>query len=261
MAMKLTEAEKRADSQLRSFNRQLEKSIRQLGETHPVTQNLISTARSIFGDNGTKYMVDKTTGLAILQVSRTRTALQTATTKSIQYIDGKNKSVTPLERLAQTTQYTDRTNKTRYKSMFDVSKAYSNAVGKAKMEIQSNIPTSVLNEIKKARTISDKNKILSDYVNSATTTERVRTYLELDAVMGEIFDKYHEEMNLENPNEDLEYLKSLAEDYNQSRGAKDPNQILKDAVVQRTIIDNLLQQQKETNQIAIGFLSDLDDIL
>ena len=59
MAMKMTAIEKQNDSIIRAYNSQIEKSVKQLGYYHTVTQNLINNAKLIFGENNIKQMKKK----------------------------------------------------------------------------------------------------------------------------------------------------------------------------------------------------------
>ena len=131
MAMKMTAVEKQNDSIIRAYNSQIEKSVKQLGYYHTVTQNLINNAKLIFGENNMKQMtkksrIDTITGnqIHIPQISRNRKTISTDMAKKLQ-TETKTKTGT-------------------YKNMYDVSKHYQKAIDNAIAQRRANIPDNLM---------------------------------------------------------------------------------------------------------------------
>lgn len=205
MAMKLTASEKKADTILRQYNKQIEQAYRKLGYNHTVTKNLVNQARSIFGVDAFKDMkitsgysvnqIDRATGeiYAIPQIKRNRTTLA---------------NLDKAKALQSATQYTKAQEKGMYKRMFDVSKAYNKAIEKANQHVRQNIPQ----DYYKIPDIKKRTKQISDYVKKHTDDKEIRRQLLIDDLASEIFENYNSADESESP-EYVQNMRDFANDY------------------------------------------------
>lgn len=263
MASKLTDAQKIADNAIRAFNKQIESAYRKLGYNHQVTRNLVSTARSIFGESNIKYadhsstfnygMVDRTTGeiLSIPQISRGKKALDTYSIKE------KGEKRSKLAELEHITSYRDKTNTKQYKHMFDVSRAVSDATQRLELSRRAHIPTDIQERIDNAKTISEKNSILDGYVRHYSQAD-YQTQLDIDTIASDIFAKYH---IAKERDEDITAYQEFGYQFNNSRPtSQDDIDILRDALLQRQVTLNHMEtlNSQLDNETIIGLLSEYD---
>lgn len=270
MAMKLTDAQKATDNAIRSYNKQIEQAYQKLGYNHPVTRNLVATAKSVFGDNlsykkitSTNYykgQIDIVSGeiLAIPQISRSKKNLDIYGAKQKIQTNNGIKNLSQVENLKRLTMYTNNVDKKQYyRHLYDVSKTYSNAVSKVRSQMVSNIPPEIQKRINEATTITRKNEILSEYLATANN-DQVRTQLGIDIIATEIFDLYHsirDGDDSENPL-DIDDFRQFGYNYNNTPMAnnEDALQNIKDALIHRQTILNQLETPPDEQ--FIGLLSD-----
>lgn len=273
MAMKLTDAQKATDNAIRAYNKQIEQAYQKLGYNHPVTRNLVATAKSIFGDNlsskkitSTNYFkgqIDIVTGeiLAIPQISRSKKNLDIYGAKQKIQTNNGIKNLSQVENLKRLTMYTNNVDKKQYfRHLYDVSKTYSNAVAKVKSQMASNLPPEVQDAINKAPTITRKNEILSKYLATANN-EQVRTQLGIDIIATEIFDLYHSAQD-GNADDGLENMINLDDfrqfgyNYNNTPMANNEDALknIQDALIHRQTILNQLETPPDEQ--FIGLLSE-----
>lgn len=238
MAMKLSAVEKQNDSIIRAYNSQIEKSVKQLGYSNTITQNLINNAKNIFGETNMKQMAKKSvkdivTGetVHIPQISRNRKTLSTNQAKELQK-ETKTKSGT-------------------YKNMYDVSKHYQNAIDKAIAKKRANIPQKFM-EIKN---IKGRTKAIKNYVNNVTKTD-INEQIIINDLISEIFEKYKEVIeNGENADDYIDFA-------NDFHSGKDINietlMNLKSKQFGKTILQNELSENYESE---IGNLSEFIDLI
>lgn len=263
MASKLTDAQKIADNAIRAFNKQIESAYRNLGYNHQVTRNLVSTARSIFGESNIKYsdrsstfnynMVDKATGeiLAIPQISRGKKALDAYGIKD------KGAKRSKLAELERVTSYRDKANVKQYKRMFDVTKAVSEAARRLELSRKAHIPVEIQAQIDNAKTIAEKNSILKGYVHSYSQAE-YQTQLSIDIIAGDIFAKYH---SAKEHDEDITAYQEFGYQFNNSRPTNsDEIDTLRDALLQRQVTLNRLENFNNSleDDTILGLLSEYD---
>lgn len=263
MASKLTAQQKTADNAIRAFNKQIETAYRKLGYNHQVTRNLVSTARSIFGESNIKYadrsatfnygMVDRTTGevLPIPQISRGKKALDAYNIK------GKGSKRSKLAELEHVTSYRDKANNKQYKHMFDVSKAVSEATQRLELSRRAHIPVEIQAQIDNAKTITEKNTILNSYVRHYSQSE-YQTQLDIDTIAGDIFAKYH---IAKEHDEDITAYQEFGYQFNNSRPTtQDDIDILRDALLQRQVTLNRMETLNDeiNDNIILGLLSEYD---
>lgn len=238
MAMKLSAVEKQNDSIIRAYNAQIEKSVKQLGYSNTITQNLINNAKIIFGETNMKQMAKKSvkdiaTGetIHIPQISRNRKTLSTNKAKELQK-ETKTKSGT-------------------YKNMYDVSKHYQNAIDKAIAKKRANIPQKFM-EIKN---IKDRTKAIKNYVNNVTKAD-INEQIIVNDLISETFEKYKiAKENGYNVDDYIEFSNDL-------HSGKDINietlMNLKSKQFENTILQNELSENYESE---IGNLSDFIDLI
>lgn len=173
MAMKMTAAEKQNDSIIRAYNSQIEKSVKQLGYYHTVTQNLINNAILIFGENNIKQMtkksrIDSITGnqVHIPQISRNRKTVSSDMAKKLQ-TETKTKSGT-------------------YKNMYDVSKHYQKAIDNAIAQRRANIPDTLM----KIKDINNRTETIKKHVNNVTKQE-IKNQININDLISETFEQYN----------------------------------------------------------------------
>lgn len=228
MAMKLNDVEKANDNILRQYNKQIEKSVRQLGLNHTTTQNLINTAVQIFGVNNMKTMkitrlvsesqLNKNTGEihGVPQISRNRATLsQTAKTKE----------------LRATTQYTRGELKGNYKALYDVSKQYQRAIRRAEQKIRMNIPDYIADQT------SSNHNIASKYVQSQLTQDVINQQTMYDDLASEIFEAYEDAKDSGDDTDDFE---TFAHNFHDRRTVDDNDAMLSWLNTQR---NNLLREK------------------
>ena len=173
MAMKMTAVEKQNDNIIRAYNSQIEKSVKQLGYGHTVTQNLINNATMIFGENNMKQMTkklgkDNITGnqIHIPQISRNRKTISTNMAKKLQ-TETKTKNGT-------------------YKNMYDVSKHYQKAIDNAIAQRRSNIPDNLM----QIKDLNKRTKAIKNYVNNVTKQE-IKNQININDLISETFEQYN----------------------------------------------------------------------
>lgn len=238
MAMKMTAAEKQNDSIIRAYNSQIEKSVKQLGYYHTVTQNLINNAKLIFGENNIKQMtkksrIDNITGnqVHIPQISRNRKTISTDMAKKLQK-ETKTKTGT-------------------YKNLYDVSKHYQKAIDNAIAQRRANIPDNLM----KIKDINKRTKAIKNYVNNVTKQE-IKNQINISDLISETFEQYR--ISKENGDDVTDYIE-FANDYHSGN-----------EVNQQTLL-NLKKKQYEkqlelettqnTYNYDIGNLAEFIDIL
>lgn len=173
MAMKMTAVEKQNDSIIRAYNSQIEKSVKQLGYYHTVTQNLINNAKLIFGENNMKQMtkksrIDSITGnqVHIPQISRNRKTISSDMAKKLQ------------------TEIKTKTG--NYKNMYDVSKHYQKAIDNAIAQRRANIPDNLM----QIKDINKRTKVIKNYVNNVTKQE-IKNQININDLISETFEQYN----------------------------------------------------------------------
>lgn len=238
MAMKMTAVEKQNDSIIRAYNSQIEKSVKQLGYGHTVTQNLINNAKLIFGENNMKQMTKKAgkdvvTGklINIPQISRNRKTISTDMAKKLQ-IETKTKSGT-------------------YKNMYDVSKHYQKAIDNAIAQRRSNIPDNLM----QIKDINKRTKAIKNYVNNVTKQE-IKNQITISDLISETFDQYN--IAKENGDDVTEYIE-FANDYHS--GNEVNQQTLLNLKKKRYEKQLELETTQNTYNYDIGNLADFIDIL
>lgn len=187
MAMKLNPREKLTDSTIRAFNKQIENAFKKLGVEHTVTQNLISTAKSIYGESNIKF---KGTS-EIPQIMRNR-----------KIVSDELKA----RALRATTKYTTGSKIGTYKAMYDVTRAYN----KAKEQVRQSIIKSLPNEMIKTKTP----KQLEKEIKKQITPERVREQIKENDLASEIFEAYKA---AKDNKEDTELYEEFAKNYHEGR--------------------------------------------
>ena len=239
MAMKMTAVEKQNDSIIRAYNSQIEKSVKQLGYYHTVTQNLINNAKLIFGENNIKQMtkksrIDPITGnqIHIPQISRNRKTISSNIAKKLQE-ETKTKTGT-------------------YKNMYDVSKHYQKAIDNAIAQRRSNIPDNLM----KIKDISKRTKAIKNYVNNVTKQE-IKNQININDLISETFEQYN--IAKEKGDDVTDYIE-FANDYHSG------NEINHETLLNLKKKQYGKQLKLETTQYAsydydIGNLADFIDIL
>ena len=239
MAMKMTAVEKQNDSIIRAYNSQIEKSVKQLGYYHTVTQNLINNAKLIFGENNIKQMtkksrIDPITGnqIHIPQISRNRKTISSNMAKKLQE-ETKTKTGT-------------------YKNMYDVSKHYQKAIDNAIAQRRSNIPDNLM----KIKDISKRTKAIKNYVNNVTKQE-IKNQININDLISETFEQYN--IAKEKGDDVTDYIE-FANDYHSG------NEINHETLLNLKKKQYGKQLKLETTQYAsydydIGNLADFIDIL
>ena len=238
MSMKMTAAEKQNDSIIRAYNSQIEKSVKQLGYWHTVTQNLINNATMIFGENNMKQMakksrIDPITGnqIHIPQISRNRKTISNDMAKKLQ-IETKTKSGT-------------------YKNMYDVSKHYQKAIDNAIAQRRSNIPDNLM----QIKDINKRTKAIKNYVNNVTKQE-IKNQITISDLISETFEQYN--IAKENGDDVTEYIE-FANDYHS--GNEVNQQTLLNLKKKRYEKQLELETTQNTYNYDIGNLADFIDIL
>lgn len=238
MAMKMTAVEKQNDSIIRAYNSQIEKSIKQLGYGHTITQNLINNARSIFGDNNIKSMAKKSikdniTGktISIPQIARNRKTLSTGAAKELQ------KEI--------------KTKSGNYKNMYDVSKHYQKAIDNAIAQRRANIPDNLM----KIKDITKRTNAIKNYVKNVTKQE-IKQQIDISDLMSEIFEAYD---NAKEQGYDTTEYTEFANNYH-SGNEINKNTLVKLKIKQQESQINLENQQNAYNY-DIGNLADFIEIL
>ena len=239
MAMKMTAVEKQNDSIIRAYNSQIEKSVKQLGYGHTVTQNLINNATMIFGENNMKQMTKKVgkdviTGqtINIPQISRNRKTISSDKAKKLQ---------------------TETKTKTgNYKNMYDISKHYQKAIDNAIAQRRSNIPDNLM----QIKDINKRTKAIKNYVNNVTKQE-IKNQINIGDLISETFEQYR--ISKENGDDVTEYIE-FANDYHSG------NEINHETLLNLKKKQYGKQLELETTQYStydydIGNLADFIDIL
>ena len=239
MAMKMTAVEKQNDSIIRAYNSQIEKSVKQLGYYHTVTQNLINNAKLIFGENNMKQMtkksrIDSITGkqIHIPQISRNRKTVSSDMAKKLQ---------------TET-----KTKVGNYKNMYDVSKHYQKAIDNAIAQRRANIPDNLM----QIKDINKRTKAIKNYVNNVTKQE-IKNQINISDLISETFERYKiAKENGENVDDYIEF----ANDYHSG------NEINHETLLNLKKKQYGKQIELETTQYAtynydIGNLADFIDIL
>lgn len=239
MAMKMTAVEKQNDSIIRAYNSQIEKSVKQLGYYHTVTQNLINNAKLIFGENNIKQMtkksrIDSITGnqVHIPQISRNRKTVSSDMAKKLQ-TETKTKSGT-------------------YKNMYDVSKHYQKAIDNAIAQRRANIPDNLM----QIKDINKRTKAIKKYVNTVTKQE-IKNQININDLISETFEQYN--IAKEKGDDVTDYIE-FANDY------RSGNEINHETLLNLKKKQYGKQLELETTQYAsynydIGNLADFIDIL
>lgn len=213
MAMKLDDMGKYVDNVLRQYNSQISKAVKQLGEKHTVTTNLISKATDIYGKENIRYTKD-----GIPQIARNRATI---------------KQYTKATTLKSETQYIRGAKNGQYKYVYDVSKAYQRAVNQVRQKARNNIPQDLLQytpeKIPKSYKpqgatdripITDSNRQqyilyersrkINDYINRQTNKTNVDRMLKLNELISEIYEKYADD---DTQNINLNELEKFTKDF------------------------------------------------
>lgn len=239
MAMKMTAVEKQNDSIIRAYNSQIEKSVKQLGYYHTVTQNLINNAKLIFGESNIKQMtkksrIDTITGnqIHIPQISRNRKTISTDKAKKLQK-ETKIKTG-------------------KYKNMYDVSKHYQKAIDNAIAQRRANIPDALM----QIKDINKRTKAIKNYVNNVTKQE-IKNQINISDLISETFEQYR--ISKENGDDVTDYIE-FANDYHSG------NEINHETLLNLKKKQYGKQLELETTQYGsynydIGNLADFIDIL
>lgn len=239
MAMKMTAVEKQNDSIIRAYNSQIEKSVKQLGYYHTVTQNLINNAKLIFGENNMKQMtkksrIDTITGnqIHIPQISRNRKTVSSDKAKKLQ---------------TET-----KTKKGTYKNMYDVSKHYQKAIDNAIAQRRANISDNLM----QIKDISKRTKAIKNYVNNVTKQE-IKNQININDLISETFEQYN---TAKEKGDDITDYIEFANDYHSG------NEINHETLLNLKKKQYGKQLELETTQYAsynydIGNLTDFIDIL
>ena len=255
MAMKLNAVEKANDSIIRQYNKQIEKSVRQLGFNNTITQNLINTATQIFGSNSMKVMkvtigfsrnqTNENTGeiIGIPQISRTRATLsQTAKAKE----------------LRATTQYTRGELKGNYKSLYNVTKAYQKSIRLATQKIRANLPQNIIEQSK------TNPNVVNEYINANLTNESIQNQTNYDDLASEIFEAYEE---LKDLGDDTEEFEKFAHFYHDERNNYSDDALLnyikekRDELIRYKSKDERDEENYFAARDALGNLDEYEDIL
>lgn len=260
MAMKLNASEKQADNFIRSLNKQIEKAYKDLGYNHPVTRNLVHTAKAIVGKDNIKYMsqksyknnqMDMSTGEVheIPQISRTRKALNalTATTKVFNQSTGHMTKTSKLEQI-QKQYYTSQGIATRY----DVTKAHQKAIER---EMQRR-------RVEYTNTHKGTGKKFFDEVDAyqrAFTEKELNKQLYFDVIASDIFEKYKQAKD--NGDEDIDDYTMFADMYNHGDNIEDFENIVQQAMVKRdetlhnmAYTDEQLEQELSRGQSLLNYM-------
>lgn len=260
MAMKLNSSEKQADNFIRSLNKQIEKAYKDLGYNHPVTRNLVHTAKAIVGKDNIKYMsqksyknnqTDMSTGEVheIPQISRTRKALNamTKTQYKVSPFNGRRYETTALKDL-QGQYYTSRGIATRY----DVTKAHQKAIER---EMQRR-------RIEYTNTHKGTGKKFFDEVDKyqrAFTEKELNKQLYFDVIASDIFEKYKHAKD--NGDEDIDDYIMFADMYNHGDNIEDFENIVQQAMVKRdetlhnmAYTDEQLEQELSQGQSLLNYM-------
>lgn len=255
MAMKLNAVEKANDSIIRQYNKQIEKSVRQLGFNNTITQNLINTATQIFGSNSMKAMkvkigfsqnqINENTGeiIGIPQISRTRATLsQTAKAKELRAI----------------TQYTRGELKGNYKSLYNVTKAYQKSIRLAAQKIRANLPQNIIEQSK-----TNPNAV-NEYINANLTNEAIQNQTNYDDLASEIFEAYEE---LKDLGDDTGEFENFAHFYHDERNNYSDDALLnyikekRDELLRYKSKDERDEENYFAARDALGNLDEYEDIL
>lgn len=253
--MKLSAVEKANDNIIRQYNKQIEKSVRQLGFNNTITQNLINTATQIFGSKSMKSMkvtigfsrnqTNENTGeiIGIPQISRTRATLsQTAKAKE----------------LRATTQYTRGELKGNYKSLYNVTKAYQKSIRLATQKIRANLPQSVIEKSK-----TNPNAV-NEYINEHLTNEAIQNQTNYDDLASEIFEAYEE---LKDLGDDTEEFEKFAHFYHDERNNYSDDALLnyikekRDELIRYKSKDERDEENYFAARDTLGNLDEYEDIL
>lgn len=253
--MKLNAVEKANDSIIRQYNKQIEKSVRQLGFNNTITQNLINTATQIFGSNSMKAMkvkigfsqnqINENTGeiIGIPQISRTRATLsQTAKARE----------------LRATTQYTRGELKGNYKSLYNVTKAYQKSIRLATQKIRANLPQNIIEKSK-----TNPNAV-NEYISANLTNEAIQNQINYDDLASEIFEAYEE---LKDLGDDTEEFEKFAHFYHDERNNYSDDALLnyikekRDELLRYKSKDERDEENYFAARNALGNLDEYEDIL
>ena len=239
MAMKLNPAEKSNDSILRAYNSQIEKAYKQLGATHTTTRNLINKANSIFGAN---MRTAKTVYGDIPQIQRNRTTVSNANA---------------VKALQKETRYKSGTTKAgQILPMYDVSRAYQNAIKNVQKQLLKNIPA-------KTR-MGMSAKQLQKELNRMTTASAINDKITENDLASEIWEKYKETKdNGENISQYLDFAKIFhtegQEKALQKYTLESLTQRRNDALMEKALDDPTLLNAVSGQQIE-QFLSGFEDL-
>ena len=239
MAMKMTAIEKQNESIIRAYNSQIEKSVKQLGYYHTVTQNLINNATMIFGENNMKQMTKKA-GKDVI----------TGQTISIPQISRNRKTIS--SNMAKKLQTETKTKTGNYKNMYDVSKHYQKAIDNAIAQRRANIPDNLM----KIKDINKRTKATKNYVNNVTKQE-IKNQININDLISETFEQYN--LAKENGDDVTEYIE-FANDYHSGNEVNQQTLLnLKKKQYEKQL--ELETTQYESYNYDIGNLADFIDIL
>lgn len=216
MAMKLNDVEKRNDSIIRTFNKQIENAYRKLGVNHTVTQNLVKAAKSIYGDNlksmkitigYSPNQVDKSTGeiRAIPQIPRTRATLSQS-----------NKA----RELKNETKYATGSAHGVFKSPYNVTKAHQRAVKKAMQKATSLMPDELAAPPSKTATsaqIKHHKQKQREFMKKAFTNKAVREVQDYDDLASEVWEKYTKAVQNKASESELNIYRDFANYYHSNK--------------------------------------------
>lgn len=174
MAMKMDFGETAVDNVLRQYNSQLSKAYRQLGEKHTVSSNLVNNAISIYGKENIRFTKD-----GIPQIKRNRATVN---------------MYTNAMRLKSETQYTQGAYKGKYKSMYDVSRAYQKAISQVQQRARNNIPQDIM----KIKNLKDRANEIVKYIKKQTTKANIDRVLKVNDMIAELYGKISGEQDFEN---------------------------------------------------------------
>lgn len=223
MAMKLDATEKAIDSAIRAYNKQLEQAFAKLGYDHTITRNLVSTARSIFGKDSVKTMttkhvdkknIDMSTGeyFETIQIRRDRATISKAKEKNL--ISLLNKAV-KYENKTRNREL-DKFNGS-YKTMYNVSHAYNNAVEQVRAFHTANLPEHIKDAMK-GKSVVEKDKILEGYLKTITHTDNIDIQLLYNDISSEVFATYAQARQEIDDNDDFDEnflrMQEFAQNYN-----------------------------------------------
>lgn len=205
MASKYNAAQKATDSTIRAFNAQIERAYKTLGANNTITQNLVNTARSIYGASGMREMKIRPHGVVGAMVNPV-----TGEVSPIPQIARTKENVNnayKAKQLRARTQYTSGSRNGQYKFMFDVTRAHQKAI----KQVRQNIVKSFTPQYRRNTPVRE----IQNEINRQMTNERIQNQQLENDLASEIFAKYElmKSTGYEDDDPTLITLRDMANEY------------------------------------------------